>query len=330
MKKNNTQINVRLSDELNNLVNNYLLDFPDLTKSNLVRTALKNFVENQNELLTIQQKYEKQIELMKQSNSIVDNFKGLKSLELPKELVSKDENSIVIERVSSILSLNDENQAYKFACGLRKLLNECADTNKTVIFTETDSKGRISTKLFRNVYGIAISGILIEALDRGVKIYTLTDYKKRLYLEDIFEVLSEGISTSIHERTKVYDNLFFEKYNKSHFNQWLQWSFGLSRRDPIEEYNRLLRKNPNIVVDIDDIVERSQQAITNLQKRYKLFGMSDEGLQLAIEKIEKFIDLLSKYSGHYEPSNNCKNASIHELLKANNQKCPLKCGLKIN
>jgi len=268
--------------------------------------------------------------------SIVDRYERDIKITLPKKLVdyTKFENSVLLERISNVLSLNKMNEAYKFCMGLINIIDSF-DKPTQIIFTETDSKGRISTKLFRNVFGTAIIFVLLKAIDDGHKIFTLTDDLHEVYTEDLFELLSEGISTSIHERTKVYDNLFYEKYNKSHYNQWLQWSFGLSRRNPIKEFNRILTKNPKIMKPTSEDGEnelfiRTQEAIKNLEKRYTLFGLTENGLKLAIEKMNKFTELYNKYAQDYNPSLNCKNVDIHSILIKENKKCPLRCGLKLN
>ena len=299
-----------------------------LTKSEHLRGIVKETISQREELLRLNNENLRNRKQVFNSVSIVDTFERNIEISIPEKLINREkfENSVLLDRISSVLSLNDLDEAYTFTMGLVNLIDQLSP-NSTIIFTETDSKGRISTKLVRNPFGIAIIFTLIGAIDKGHKIKTFTDSLNSIRLEDLFILLSDGISHSIHERTKVYDNLFFEKYSKSHFNQWLQWTFGLSRREPIEEFERLLRKNPKIVVDKSDIVERSNKAKSYLAKRRKLFVLSEEGLQLANTKIDQFVELLQNYGGDYNPTKSCKNANIHDMLISNNRKCPLKCGL---
>lgn len=333
-KEKEPRIDIRLpsfelKEDFQNTCRSMGISMTDQINSLIVQT-----INNQKELIGITIKHNNKREQMFNSVSIVDTFKREKDVVLPSELVDMTtfENSVLFERVSGVLSLNKIEEAYQFCMGIMNIIDNLPK-NSQIIFSETDSKGRISTKLFRNLFGNAIIFVLIKALDEGHTIHTYTDTLNPVYTEHLFELLSEGISTSIHERTKVYDNLFFMKYNKAHFNQWLQWSFGLSRRNPITEFNRLLRKNPNLMKpnseeEPNELQIRSKVAIENLRKRYTLFGLSDNGLKLAIEKIQTFTLMYENYANDYNPIQVCKNAKIHHVLIATNQKCPLKCGLK--
>ncbi len=320
-------IEFKLSKELKDEYQATIKDL-DTTMTNHLLSLIRQTIAQKTSLMVLNESSLRNRKEIFNSVSIVDTYTRDIKIHLPKQLVDleKFENSVMLDRVSSVLSLNKVNDAYKFCMGLMNLIDSFEKPTQ-IIFSETDDKGRISTKLFRNLFGNAIIFVLIRAIDEGHTIHTYTDSLQPVYTEHLFELLSNGISTSIHERTKVYDNLFFNKYNKGHFNQWLQWSFGLSRREPIEEFNRLLRKNSVLTIDKDDIVERSKIAIKNLSGRYTLFGLSENGLQLAITKIQKFIKMLLEYANDYNPVEKCKNSEIHDILRTSNKKCPLRCGM---
>lgn len=307
-----------------------------ITMTDLVTKYIKKTIEERQDLLAINYNSNDNRKEMLNSVSIVEQYERDQNVSLPTEFVKYDnlQNIVLFDRMSHVKSLNKLEEAYHFAMGL---LNEIDNLPKNykIVFTETDDKGRISTKISRNAFGIVIVFILLSAMDQGHRIFTYTDDYNEVYFEDLIALMSEGISTSIHERTKVYDGLFYEKYNSSHYSQWLQWSFGLSRRDPIKEFNRILRKNSKIAKPLDEFAQnelqiRTKRAIELLTKRAKLFNLSEEGLELAIQKINKFTELYDNYAYDYNPTKLCKNAQSHDLFIIAKRKCPLKCGLKVN
>lgn len=249
--------------------------------------------------------------------SDIENFEQnlLKvAVELPEELVKvEDDGTTVLSRISKVLSQNEATQAIRFVEGVQFLLNGLREGDK-LLFESVKGKDKIATQLFRNPFAHAVKVAIINALDNGVivGVRNRDGTVSTVDLPTIESLYSEGIRISVLERTEVYDGLFSEKYNPSHYNQFLQWSFGLARRQPQIEFNVLLNKYDSIVVDHSDITTRAEKAIELLKLKKHLFGLSENGLKNAVRKIRKFNELLLNFSEHKEQQ---KKDKIAEVLK---------------
>jgi len=251
------------------------------------------------------------------SEEIVEEAKKQSTIAaLPSSIVKREGKDVVLTRISSVLSQNKARQAIVFVEGVKNLLNELEKGSK--LFLEARSgKNKVSTQLFRNPYAFGVLKAIKKALSRGINVFIRNrdGSLSSVDLPTLYQLYSEGISISVTERSEVYDGLFATKWNGSHYNQFLQWSFGLALRDPEIEFSVLLNKYGKLVIDKSDAPLRLESAVKLLSAKRQLFDLDEEGLEVAIEKMRHFHELVMNFSSHKEAQRRSRMLQAQKLLE---------------
>lgn len=251
------------------------------------------------------------------SREVVEEAKKESTIKsLPSSIVKKEGTDIVLTRISSVLSQNKARQAVVFVEGVKNLLSGM-EKGSRLFFEAIGGKNKISTQLFRNPYAFGVLKAIKKALSRGINVFIRNrdGSLSTIDLPTLYKLYSEGISISVTERSEVYDGLFATKWNGSHYNQFLQWSFGLALRDPEIEFSVLLNKYGKLVIDKSDAPLRLESAIRLLSKKRQLFDLDEEGLETAIEKMKHFHDLVMNFSSHKEVQKRSRMLQVQLLLE---------------
>lgn len=225
-----------------------------------------------------------------------------------------------IERISSTISTwKNPIKAYSY------IVNGL-NSSSCVLLTEFEGKTKVPTQLFRTeelVFRLAedfrhalASGTLILLQEgNSVTAFDMSHYWK---------FASEGLQTTIDERTSVVEGGAFLKGNKSHLTNWLTNTFLNLARHPMIEIARLDKTYSSEMVTAKSVYSRIEATKKNLLKNYKRYACKKETIPFIVKNLDQFGLLYEQFlAGNLEivTAENCPNKDNHEQIKELNAKC---------